>query len=92
MRSKLPVYVENNDLPVDIFNIRNGSKGSKGDKGETPVKGEDYYTEEDKEEMVNKVINALPVYIPAILTSDFYGDELPDSGTPGRIFFKRVIE
>lgn len=77
---------------VDIFNIRNGSKGSKGDKGETPVKGEDYYTEEDKEEMVNKVINALPVYIPAILTSDFYGDELPDSGTPGRIFFKRVIE
>lgn len=29
-------------------------------------------------------------YIPAILTSDFYGDELPAPGTPGRIFFKKV--
>jgi hypothetical protein len=29
-------------------------------------------------------------YIPAILTSDFYGDELPAAGTPGRIFFKKV--
>ena len=31
-------------------------------------------------------------YIPAILTSDFYGDELPAAGTPGRIFFKKVTE
>lgn len=34
--------------------------GSKGDKGDTPVKGTDYFTEADKEEIVNLVIAALP--------------------------------
>lgn len=31
-----------------------------GQDGKTPVKGEDYYTEADKEEMVNAVLSALP--------------------------------
>lgn len=42
-----------------------GDKGEKGDKGAdgyTPVKGEDYFTETDKAEMVSDVISALPVY------------------------------
>lgn len=51
-----------------------GAKGEKGDKGEagkngtngadgyTPVKGKDYFTDADKEEMVNSVISALPKY------------------------------
>ena len=33
-----------------------------GADGKTPVKGVDYYTEADKEEMVQAVIAALPVY------------------------------
>lgn len=33
-----------------------------GEDGYTPVKGTDYYTEEDKEEMVSAVLAALPTY------------------------------
>ena len=33
-----------------------------GEPGYTPVKGTDYYTEEDKAEMVSAVIDALPMY------------------------------
>ena len=29
-------------------------------------------------------------YIPQILTSEYYGVELPDAGNKGRIFFKKV--
>jgi hypothetical protein len=51
--------------------IKNGSKGSKGDKGETgaagkngadgytPVRGTDYWTETDKVEIVQRVIESL---------------------------------
>ena len=48
-----------------------GPKGDKGDKGDTgadgangktPVKGEDYFTDADKSEMVSDVIAALPKY------------------------------
>jgi hypothetical protein len=38
----------------------NGKDGADGADGYTPIKGIDYYTEEDKEEMVNRVISALP--------------------------------
>lgn len=37
-----------------------GKDGKDGVDGKTPVKGEDYYTEADKVEMVNMVIAALP--------------------------------
>lgn len=33
-----------------------GAKGEKGDPGVTPVKGEDYFTDEDKDEIANKVL------------------------------------
>lgn len=39
-----------------------GATGEAGADGKTPVKGKDYYTEEDKSELVTDVINALPVW------------------------------
>ena len=35
-------------------------KGDKGDPGTTPVKGVDYYTEADKQEMLQLVLAAIP--------------------------------
>lgn len=40
--------------------IKNGSKGSAGVAGKTPVKGTDYYTTADKNEMVGLVKAAMP--------------------------------
>ena len=37
-----------------------GDTGPAGPAGYTPVKGTDYFTEEDKTEMVNAVLAALP--------------------------------
>ena len=39
-----------------------GPAGPAGSDGKTPVKGTDYFTSEDKAEMVQSVIAALPVY------------------------------
>lgn len=43
----------------------NGADGQPGADGYTPVKGKDYFTEADKNELVNAVLAALP-----------YGDEV----------------
>ena len=40
--------------------ILNGTKGDPGTNGTTPVKGVDYYTESDKQEMVQLVLAAIP--------------------------------
>lgn len=40
--------------------ILNGVKGDPGTNGTTPVKGVDYYTESDKQEMVQLVLAAIP--------------------------------
>ena len=40
---------------------RDGTNGKDGVDGKTPVKGTDYYTEADKQEMVGLVLAALPV-------------------------------
>lgn len=37
-----------------------GEQGPKGTDGKTPVKGIDYFTEADKQELVQDVLNALP--------------------------------
>lgn len=37
-----------------------GDPGAKGDPGKTPVRGTDYWTAADKQEIVNSVIAALP--------------------------------
>ena len=45
------------------LNVKNGTKGSKGDTGEaghTPEKGVDYFTDADKQELVDAVLAALP--------------------------------
>lgn len=46
------------------FTIKNGSKGKqgdKGDKGDKPVKGTDYFTDEDKAEIVADVLSAASI-------------------------------
>lgn len=40
--------------------ILNGAKGDPGTNGTTPVKGVDYYTDSDKQEMVQLVLAAIP--------------------------------
>ncbi len=44
------------------FDGADGKNGTNGKDGRTPVKGTDYYTAADKQEMINAVIAALPVY------------------------------
>lgn len=44
-----------NPAPVKI-------KGAKGEDGRTPVKGVDYYTEADKQEIIDNVLANFPVY------------------------------
>jgi hypothetical protein len=39
-----------------------GETGPAGKDGKTPIKGTDYFTTEDKSELVNAVITALPKY------------------------------
>lgn len=36
-----------------------GEKGDKGDKGDTPIKGIDYWTEADKQEIVDEVLSGI---------------------------------
>ena len=50
------VTVTLTDGTTSTFQVKNGSKGS------TPVKGTDYFTDTEKDEMVSAVIDALPVY------------------------------
>lgn len=73
---KSPIIGDNNnwfvwdtDRYVDsgISAYGKGDKGDKGDPGEpgedgvTPVRGTDYWTEADKQEIINDVLEALPV-------------------------------
>ena len=57
------VTVTKTDGTTSTFSIKNGSKGSTGQAGadgHTPIKGTDYWTEADKQEIINSVIAALP--------------------------------
>lgn len=45
------------DTPLVVIE---GTKGDPGTPGKTPVRGTDYWTEADKQEIVNSVIAALP--------------------------------
>lgn len=47
---------------VDYFDGKDGTNGTDGKDGKTPVKGTDYFTPADVSEMVQAVVNALPVY------------------------------
>lgn len=60
-----PVIGENGNWFIngqDTGKPSRGEQGPAGQDGKTPVKGVDYYTEQDKQEMVQAVIAALPVY------------------------------
>ena len=50
------------DGTVLTINSASGSSSVdlKGDKGDTPEKGKDYFTDEDKAELVNDVLKAIP--------------------------------
>lgn len=55
------------DIQAEINNIEltpgeKGEPGEPGKDGYTPVKGTDYWTAADKQEMVNEVLAALPTY------------------------------
>lgn len=49
--------------------VKNGFEGTeeewleslKGEPGKTPIKGEDYFTESDKEELIEDLLAALPI-------------------------------
>lgn len=41
---------------------KDGENGTNGKDGKTPVKGVDYYTDNEKEEMIQDVIQRLPIY------------------------------
>ena len=66
----IPVTFPDNNttMKVGFGQLTPGVPGPKGDPGipgppgKTPVKGVDYYTEADKQEMVSAVIEALPKY------------------------------
>ena len=76
--SEVYVDFEVNEMTAEFATMAEYAKGEKGDKGDkgdqgiqgekgadghTPVKGVDYFTEADKEEMVNDVLAAKVLYV-----------------------------
>ena len=53
------IYVDSSYV---YFGTRVSIRGSAGKDGTTPVKGTDYFTEADKNELVNSVLSALPTW------------------------------
>lgn len=58
--NEVTVILSNGD--TFAFNVKNGSTGTAGKDGKTPAKGTDYFTEEDKVELVNSVLATLPTW------------------------------
>lgn len=48
------------DTPIVVIEGTKGDPGAPGAAGHTPVKGTDYWTAADKQEIVNNVLAALP--------------------------------
>lgn len=48
------------DKAIETIELTPGPQGEPGPKGDTPVKGTDYWTNEDKAAMVQDVLDALP--------------------------------
>lgn len=48
--------------PIKGIDYFDGKDGKNGLDGKAPVKGTDYFTETDIAEVVQRVINALPIY------------------------------
>lgn len=65
MESRFDDYIRDSELSEAVEDALEQAKESgefDGKDGYTPVKGEDYFTEADKAEMVSAVISALPKY------------------------------
>ena len=58
---RFTVMVGNDITSINILNGATGPIGPVGPVGPTPVKGVDYFTQADKEEMVAAVLAELPV-------------------------------
>ena len=56
----------NLNLGVDYYK---GNKGDKGDKGDTPIKGVDYYTLKDKEELKAEISSEI-IGLDSLTNSD----------------------
>ena len=56
------VTVTMTDGSQATFSVKNGNAGSPGAPGRTPIKGTDYYTAADKNELVNLTLAALPTW------------------------------
>ena len=54
------ITVTKTDGETSTFEIRNGQDGKTGADGHTPVRGTDYWTNDDKTEIINAVLEALP--------------------------------
>ena len=50
------------DFTPEQLQALKGADGVDGKDGYTPIKGTDYFTEADKNEMVNAVLEALPIF------------------------------
>lgn len=62
-------------------NIKNGTNGAKGADGKTPVRGTDYWTEEDKAEIVRQVLASMAMPVAGIVDENnniIITGELPD--------------
>lgn len=55
-----PTIGENGNWFLGETDTGKPSRGATGAKGDTPVKGTDYFTAEDKAELVSDVLAALP--------------------------------
>ena len=66
----LDIDMKDNVVTITKKDGTTKSENVKGEKGETPVKGKDYYTPEEIDEVVNEVINSVDELIQkAILDS-----------------------
>ena len=54
-------FLDGPEIKIDPQVGPQGAQGEKGDKGDTPVKGTDYFTDADKAELVQAVLNQIPI-------------------------------
>ena len=71
------IYTQMHEMYLTIKNAYASGefKGEKGDKGDTPIKGTDYWTDTDKQEIVDDTVEAIQPTLSQIFTTklkDYY--------------------